>query len=286
MLPVRGLDLAVWEWPGEGQPLLLVHATGFHGRIWDQSLAALPNRRAYAVELRGHGRSSKPDPPYPWAEFGHDLCAIAVALGIRGAIGIGHSTGGHALVTAALECPDIVTSLLLIDPTIFSPNFYGHEPGDISFIERRRNAFSSPDEMIERFRGRPPFALWQPAVLRDYCTYGVLPGESALVLACPPRVEAAVYRQANVHASDLHLRIPSITQPVTVVRAGIPWVPGVFNLNASPTAPDLASWFSHGHDILLEGRTHYIPMESPEWVAEQIAAISDRRAPAGESARP
>ena len=272
----RGLDLAFWEWPGEGPPLLFVHATGFHGRIWDQSIGALQGRRALAVELRGHGRSSKPEPPYVWAEFGHDLCAVADALGIDGAIGIGHSTGGHTLVTATLERPETFAALLLIDATIFPPDFYGQNPGDFSFIERRRNLWKSPQEMIDRFRDRPPFSLWHPAVLLDYCTYGLLPRDSDLVLACPPRIEAAVYQQANVPASDLHLRIPVIEQPVTVVRGGIPWVPGTFNLAASPTAPDLASWFPNGRDLMLTGRTHYIPMESPEWVAEQVAAISDR----------
>lgn len=285
-LQVRDLELAVWEWPGDGPPLLFVHATGFHGRLWDQTIRALPGRKAFAVELRGHGRSSKPAPPYHWAEFGHDVVAIAKALGITGAIGIGHSTGGHALASAILERPSIFAELLLLDPTIFPKEFYGQYAGDSSFVARRRNRWNSVDEMVERFTGRGPFVTWDAQVLYDYCTYGLLPEGDGFVLACPPDIEAAVYHEANVHESDLQPRLGSVTQPVTVVRGGIPWLSGEFNLAASPAAPDLASWFPHGRDCPLVGRSHYFPMESPEWVAEQIRIISDRRARPGESARP
>src|SRR5438445_8929818 len=179
---VRGMDLAVWDWPGENPPLLFVHATGFHGRIWDQAVRAFPERHSLAVELRGHGRSSKPDPPYHWPDFGKDLAAVADALKLEGAIGIRHSTGGHALVTAAIERPATCAALLLIEPTIFPPEFYGRPAGDASFIGRRRNLWKSPDEMFERFRNRPPFSHWQPQVLRDYCNFGLLPQGDAFVL--------------------------------------------------------------------------------------------------------
>src|ERR1041384_1265883 len=134
---VRNIELAVWDWPGNDPPLLFVHATGFHGRIWDQTVRELPGRHVLAVELRGHGRSSKPDPPYHWPEFGKDLAALAGDLKLEGAIGVGHSTGGHALVMLASERPATCAALLLIDATICSPDFYGRPLGDPSYIARR-----------------------------------------------------------------------------------------------------------------------------------------------------
>lgn len=60
-LNANGLNLACWEWRaelrGHGPTLLLVHATGFHGRVWDQVIARLPGRHVLAIEQRGHGRS-------------------------------------------------------------------------------------------------------------------------------------------------------------------------------------------------------------------------------------
>src|SRR5262249_4349503 len=151
-----GLDFAVWEWSGQDFPFLFVHAAGFHGRIWDQTIRAFPGHHSFAIELRGHGRSSKPDPPYHWTDFGQDLAAVADSLGMEGVIGVGHSTGGHALVTAVIERPALFAALLLIEPTIFPPDFYGQPVGDASYTARRRNIWQSPDEMIERFRDRPP----------------------------------------------------------------------------------------------------------------------------------
>lgn len=264
------LELAYWEWPGEGPPLLFVHATGFHGRCWDQVIRHFPGRRAIAPDLRGHGRSPKPDPPYHWQDFSRDLVQFAAALELRGAIGIGHSMGGHTVVAAAAQRPQTFASLVLVDPTIFAAERYGQAPLDASFIARRRNEWSSPAEMYERFHDRLPFARWNPDVLRDYCEFGLLPRNGGFVLACPPAIERSIYGHSTEPAADLHPVAPSIRQPVVVIRGGIPWAADRFNLDASPTDPGLASLFPNGRDLLLEGRSHYIPMESPELVAKAV----------------
>lgn len=273
IVPVRSLDLAVWEWPGEGPPLFFAHATGFHARAWDAVIRRLPGRRALAVDLRGHGRSAKPAPPYPWRAFGQDLAEIAAFLDLRGAIGIGHSMGGHSMVHSAHLRPETYQSLFLIDPTIFPPERYGARPFDSSFILRRRRYWSSPAEMYESFRPRLPFSAWNEEMLRDYCEYGLLPAGEQFELACPPEVEASIYPLSVAPESNLHDEVPGISQPVTVVRGGIPWTAERFNLNSSPTDPNLAARFPRGSDILLTGRSHYIPMEIPEWVAEQITLL-------------
>ena len=261
----------MWEWPGDDPPLLFAHATGFHGRCWDQIARRFPGRRRLAPDFRGHGRSSKPDPPYPWRGFADDLTAIAHACNVRSAVGIGHSMGGHSVVAAALQNPSTFTSLVLIDPTIMPAARYGRPPMDASFILRRRAVFASPDEMWERFHDRPPFASWQPEVLRDYCRFAVLPSDGHFVLACPPPVEASIYAHSTANESNLHPGIRSLSAPVLVARAGIAARPGILDLNASPTAPDLAACFPNGRDLLLPGRNHYIPMESPGLVADWIA---------------
>jgi len=270
MLAVNGLELAVWEWPGADPPLLFAHATGFHGRCWDQIIRMLRGRRALAVDFRGHGRSNKPDPPYHWPAFGQDLAAIADRLGLRHTVAIGHSMGGHSIVYTAGLLPECFAALILIDPTILRPELYRQAPFDASFIRRRRAVWQSPDEMFERFRSRRPFASWRPEVLRDYCQYGLLPNGSEFILACPPAVEASIYEHSTAPDSDLYTLIPGIRQPVTVIRAGTLQRPGVLDPAASPTAPDLAAKFPNAHDTVLTEHSHYIPMECPELVAEAI----------------
>src|SRR4051794_13729017 len=102
-VPIDDLRVAVWEWPGEGPPLLFAHATGFHGRCWDHIIQLCPGRRALAIEFRGHGRSSVPAPPIPWRKFSLDLLAVVHHLGLQDAVAVGHSMGGHAIVSAAIQ---------------------------------------------------------------------------------------------------------------------------------------------------------------------------------------
>ena len=90
--------------------------SGFHARCWDQVVAHLPGRQVFAIDMRGHGLSEKPPPPYPWRNFGLDVAAVAEELGLRGAVGVGHSKGGFAVTAAAARVPAAFSALLLVDP--------------------------------------------------------------------------------------------------------------------------------------------------------------------------
>ena len=55
---------------------------------------------------------------------------VAKELGLRGAVGVGHSLGGHAMALAAAMEPAAFSSLLLVDPVIQMPDRYdGHAKG-------------------------------------------------------------------------------------------------------------------------------------------------------------
>jgi len=269
-VPAGELKLAVWEWPGDPPVLLFAHATGFHGRCWDDIVRRFPGRRRLALEFRGHGRSSIPAPPIPWPQFAQDVLAVAHRFGLRGAIGVGHSMGGHSLVSAAIQQPAIFSALVLVDPVIFPPEYYRAPPPDASYIARRRNRWASPQEMFERFRARRPFSAWREEALRNYCDYALLPDGDQFVLACPPEVEAAIYGRCNAAENNLYAGIPKVAQPVTVLRAGTAAITAVLDLNASPTGPGLAACFPQGRDVYLPDQNHYIPMEAPELVEREI----------------
>lgn len=269
------IDLAVWEWPGAGTPLLLVHANGFHGRCWDQVIAYVPDRHCYAVDLRGHGRSSKPEPPYTWRAIGDDVAAIARKLGLHDALGVGHSLGGHALAHAATIIPAAFRALLLIEPVILPRSSYAGPRPPEHFAARRRNHWASPQAMEQRFKDRLPFSRWHPAVLHDYCTYGLLPAPdgAGYMLACPPAIEAAIYA-AGVEA-DIYAELPAITMPVRLVRAGTLEPTQVWDMSASATAPDLVQHVPRAEDVYLPEYTHFVPMEHPALIAQHIRDLLD-----------
>lgn len=259
---------------------LFAHATGFHARCFDRTIAAT-GLHAFSIDMRGHGRSDK-TPPYEWSTFGADVIGVVDALGLDDLIGVGHSMGGHAIVQAAAARSQRFRRLVLIDPVIMSPDAYAAGPAAGPFagisdasahpVARRRNQFASAAEMQARFGEREPFSKWRPEVLADYCTYGLLPApDGGLVLACPPIVEASIYLGSA--GRDLHHLLATVTMPVTVLRARerVGARAGAMDFSNSPTWPGLAAAFAQGRDVYLPERSHFIPMEAPEQVADYVA---------------
>ncbi len=274
---MNGVELQVYEWPAEGPTVFLAHATGFHGRCWNQVVERLPEFRCIAVDMRGHGLSSKPEPPYLWRFFGEDVAELTQALNIEGAIAAGHSKGGYAVTLAAALQPGAFSKLLLVDPVILPRGAYGTDRiGGEHFAARRRNEWPSPEAMFESFRSRPPFSSWEEAVLRDYCTYGLVPNPSGegYVLACPPAIEAATY--GGSAGGDIYDEIEALKIPVRVLRARARPEGNMLDMSGSPTAPDLASHFQQAEDRYLPQYSHFIPMEDPGFVAEQIRELTGR----------
>jgi pimeloyl-ACP methyl ester carboxylesterase len=74
--------IAYVEWGRVGDPvILLLHATGFHARCWDQVVRALPpGFRVIAVDMRGHGRSEKTGPIDDWAIPARDFAELVEHL--------------------------------------------------------------------------------------------------------------------------------------------------------------------------------------------------------------
>jgi pimeloyl-ACP methyl ester carboxylesterase len=282
---VNGVSLTYFEWGRGcgGDPLLLVHATGFHARCWDQVVAHLGERRIIAIDQRGHGRSDKVD-AIRWQEFGHDVAEVVRRLDLHDVVGVGHSAGGHAMVEAAAGDGTRFRRLVLVDPTILPPENYvprGSEAdgawitvaGNTHPAAKRRRFFGSIEEMIERLRERPSYASFTPAALRDYCTWGLLPSGEGFELACSPEMEAAVYSGALGNPA-IHDHVRAVTAPVTLLRAMEPRTPAdLMDFRYSPTWPALVGQFQRARDFQRPDRTHFMPMEDPAMVARVILDV-------------
>src|SRR5512139_1655213 len=85
---IEGGELCYFEWGERGaRTVLMVHATGFHARIWDATVRALgPGHHVVAIDQRGHGRSLKRG-PFTWQQFGADLIAFVERLDLTGIVG-------------------------------------------------------------------------------------------------------------------------------------------------------------------------------------------------------
>lgn len=280
-LPVNGIDFAFFDWPAasgaqDGAPtLIFAHATGFHARVWDAVIEHFPDNRVIALDLRGHGRSGG-GPIDDWRDVVRDVAELLAALGITGAIGIGHSMGGHVLLQCAADHPHTFARLVLFDPVILAPEFYA--PAEPLFTadnphpaSRRKGAFASAEEMIERFRTRDPYCLFDPRVFEDYCRHGLLPAADGegMVLACAPQVEGSIYASSRSNAGILDAA-RKVDLPVLVVRAQ---QSELNDFKSSPTWPELANILPQGTDMDRPDRTHFHPFEDPADAARIIAGF-------------
>lgn len=96
---------------------LLVHGLASNARLWDGVAGRLTARghRAVTVDLRGHGRSSKPDGPYDVPTVADDLAALVRALDLGRPIVAGQSWGGNVVLELAVRHPGVAGAVASVD---------------------------------------------------------------------------------------------------------------------------------------------------------------------------
>jgi pimeloyl-ACP methyl ester carboxylesterase len=115
---VNGVDLFYCE-QGTGAPVVFVHGAFSDLRYWEpQNLAVARQCRFIAYTYRYHGTAPWPDggQQYSTATHAADLAAFVRQLNAGSVHLVGLSLGGHVATLVALEHPDLVRSLTLLEP--------------------------------------------------------------------------------------------------------------------------------------------------------------------------
>ena len=112
------------ETAGEGEPLVLLHSLAMDGRMWLPLMERLGSRfRCWALDARGHGRTSWDGQPFTVTDLADDLRCALDALELQRPHVLGLSMGGSTALTFAGRHPDRVNGLVLADTTAW----YGPE---------------------------------------------------------------------------------------------------------------------------------------------------------------
>ena len=115
-LTERGLRLHYRDWGGDGPPLLLLHGLSSNCRIWDLTAPLLTDRfHVVALDQRSHGSSDQPDDGFGFDEVTADLEGFIGTLAIEPPTIVGHSWGANVALAYAVDHPDAVRSLVLVD---------------------------------------------------------------------------------------------------------------------------------------------------------------------------
>jgi pimeloyl-ACP methyl ester carboxylesterase len=102
---------------GSGPAVLMLHGWGCDGGdwIWLATDFAV-DHRVIVIDQRGHGQSTPTAGPYGVKVLADDAAKLLRHLSIEKAVVVGHSMGGLIASALAVEYPELVSALVLVDP--------------------------------------------------------------------------------------------------------------------------------------------------------------------------
>jgi 2-succinyl-6-hydroxy-2,4-cyclohexadiene-1-carboxylate synthase len=107
-----------YESMGQGETIVFLHGfTGSH-EDWRFQMAAVKDKyRAIALDLRGHGKTQAPTEEADYSIYLNceDVRGLLAYLGIRRCCLVGHSMGGFTALQFAMENPEMLWGLVLVD---------------------------------------------------------------------------------------------------------------------------------------------------------------------------
>lgn len=237
--------------PAQGPALVLLHALGTDMTLFDGLLSRLPKSlRVLRIDLRGHGASDVPAPPYAMGALIRDAERLMDHFAIKDAAVLRVSLGGLVAQGLAVKRLDLVRALIL------------------SNTAARIGAASLWQARIEEVHetGLDAYALgaFQRILGPRWADNPALPKVREMLLATDPKGWtgcAAAIAGTDFYTTTAGLRLP------TLVIAGA---------NDGTTPPDLVretAALIPGHRFhLMRGAGHLPMLESP---AEYTALVSD-----------
>jgi pimeloyl-ACP methyl ester carboxylesterase len=221
MIETNGVHLHVAE-QGEGPLVILCHGFPECWYSWRHQLPALAKAgfRAVAPDLRGYGRSDRPEDVEKYTilhDIG-DIVGLVDALGARQAVIAGHDIGAAIAWQSALLRPDIFRAVIALSPPFRSRGF-GDQGPPTTLMPRNENAvfyqlyFQTPEAEaglgrdIRRVFRSQFFSLSgdRPPSAGGGFSAGMVPRKGAL-LADPPSLPAWVTE------SDIDIYVAEFTR--------------------------------------------------------------------------
>jgi 3-oxoadipate enol-lactonase len=245
------------EGPADAPAVLLVHPLGVTLRLWDDTAARLGDRfRVVRYDVRGHGDSDVPPPPYTLARLATDARELMDRLGVARAHIVGMSMGGCIAMTLATMHPDRVASLVLCDTTAcYGPTVAPMWEGRIRVAE----TLGMTPELVEQ-----TMAVWFTAGFRARQS-AVVERVAAMLAATDPRGYVASIRA--IGWADQRDAIRGITAPtLVVVGENDPGTPVAM-------AREIHERIAGSRLLVLPGAMHCSPVEAAAAFHEALLAF-------------
>ncbi|MFC1897277.1 alpha/beta fold hydrolase [Chloroflexota bacterium] len=134
---INGVDLN-YETAGQGEPIVFLHGMTGSTQDWVNQISILsPNYRVIARDQRGHGKSAAPsgEGQYSIPIFADDVYKLLRMLDVKKCCLAGHSIGGFTALQFAMEHPEMLAALVLVDT---SSGQFARDPSSAQIQEKQR----------------------------------------------------------------------------------------------------------------------------------------------------
>jgi pimeloyl-ACP methyl ester carboxylesterase len=258
---INGVELEVRD-RGSGEPVVFVH-----GSMGDECAAVLTEPllanqyRLIDYHRRGWGNSARLQAPLSIEQQAADCTAVMHHLGVERAHLVGQSYGGLILLPMALDTPDAVQTLSLLEPAL--PSILFNSPAFGAVMTKAASLFESGDT------AGAMDAFGQEVAGADYRTVfnQTLP---------PGYFERWVADGPTLFQYD----VPAL-QPWTFTRAtAVQITQPVLNMRGVNTQPyfrecfeTVQMWLSHAENFVLPKATHAMLQTNPKGAAERLASF-------------
>ncbi|HEX4245295.1 MAG TPA: alpha/beta hydrolase [Acidimicrobiales bacterium] len=268
VLTPDGVEINYFDLGGSGPPVLMVHATGFHGHMWQPIADRLQDDfHCWALDLRGHGDSGPPpDLDFSWSGFAQDIRAVVDRLGLERPRAVGHSLGGANSLFVEQLAPGTFSSIYAYEPAIWVPVPEGVGDDGSTAVDlalRRRAHFPSRQAALANYAAKAPMDSFAPECLAAYVEHGFAEdGDGSVHLKCRPEYEAGAFR--GFAGTTIYARLPEVRCPVVIARGSDP------GSQAAERNEVFVSQLPHGRGEELAGLNHFGPQQSPTALGDSI----------------
>jgi pimeloyl-ACP methyl ester carboxylesterase len=264
---VNGVELE-YEAIGSGEPILLISPVIADGFVPLLSQPALADRHLLiAYHKRGWAGSTRTPPPVSIGDHAADAAALLGHLGIPRAHVAGHSSGAAVAAQLALDRPELVHTLTLLELSLLSV------PSGNAFLEQAAPAFEAYGSG-DHSRALSMFMTGVSGLDWAAC--------SALLEARIPGALAQAVEDADTFFG---VELPALTEwefgPQHAAAIRQP-VLSVLGSQTEPLWVEVAEFLRSSlpqvEELVIQGAGHLLHIQRPEPVARGIAEFLERNA--------
>ncbi|WP_232295726.1 alpha/beta fold hydrolase [Pseudorhodobacter aquimaris] len=195
-----GDQMIAYHEAGSGPALVLAHGLGLDQSLWDALLPLLPQGlRIIRFDLRGHGASATPQPPYGMGALVRDAESLLDHLKVRDCVFLGTGLGGMVAQGLAVKRLDQIRALILTNTAskIGTKETWARQ---METLQAGANPLDPKTHFTAGFRNSPAFAAWQARQIA-------------------PRLEGVLGCAAAISGTDFYTPTASLRLPSLVIAS-------------------------------------------------------------------